>query len=1041
MHPCTPFNDNPAFRVDREKKRMTTRKWRWGSVLLFCLVTVGTAWADDAGKLDTLRQAIRLQGAQWQAAETSISRLSPAERRKRMGWNPPEKVSKSKQFEPDSVYPLPKKLDWRDHGGNWVTPVQQQGACGSCWAFASIAAIESAFLLSEGKTYEEWPIDLSEGQAFACAPLSVSCETGGNAEYTYDIGMDVGITVEECLDYSSSLVLGSSNDISCTYECDDWTDQVYKLRGYTYITTGEYHYPEDIERVKAALQYGPVVAGLAIFSDFSYYAGGIYRHVWGDYEAGHLVLLVGYDDDEQCWIAKNSWGAFWGENGGYFRVAYDDAATNIMRWVSRPFVEGDQPPGSSCNNPIELDFDEEGRSERFFESGHEAFDENLVGSCGGNGKQVVLRFEVESASAFSATLDGSDAVLYVRSACDEETSEIVCDSGGSSYPGTGDCYVTVENLEPGTYYLFADTNHAEAGEWYHLQAELHPVRGLLYVEPTEVAGYVTKDGSLSRFDPQDGLLLANLGTKSIEYEIAVEGESISLMDTASGTLDPVASVEDGLTLGLQVSDTSSDFTSTLTVSADDALGSPVDVPVKVWSFPYGVEFVADSAQRLPSLEDAPYTVTFPVDADGPVYDVSVCLKVRNGMKGTFSAVLETPTDRSVDLFEYNPRDRRAVGPVVCFGPDRPPFEDLNILVGQEARGDWLLHLNSDDYARFEAAALFFATMPCDASSCDDDNGCTADICLNEGECGYRDMKFGQPCKDDLYCTVFEHCDAGQCVGAQREPTFNFPDCGVPQCYEEDEKVLIEPMDERCDDGDVCNGPETCNLLLGCMAGEPLETDDGIDCTNDGCDPVDGVFHEADDNLCEQPEDECREAQCDEAKGCVVSFTSHVACSLESGEEGICDEEACIAVKPGSRCGEALELEPGEHVFSFAELKHYDTTGSSCLPEDVTDGTRLYFRPASVPVRVTLEATKGRLVALDSCEGECLDVPVDEAFFVESESTVLAAIEVGEAGDDAFTVRIRKPSSGGCASVGPFSFSLPCLLFVAAMLGFRRRKTA
>ena len=990
---------------------MTFRNWVWIPVLLVCLGMPGWSHAEDSLQLEAVRQEIQRQGATWEAAETSFSRLTPAERLRHMGWNPPENLRKNKRFEPASVYPLPRKLDWRDHGGNWVTPVQQQGACGSCWAFASIAAIESALLLSEGKTYDEWPIDLSEGQAFACAPASVSCETGGNAEYTYNIGMDDGITVEECLDYDSYLVLGSKNDIACEYECDDWQDRVYKLRGYAYVTTGDYHYPADIERVKAALQYGPLVAGLAIFSDFSYYSGGIYRHVWGEYEAGHLVLLVGYDSDEEYWIAKNSWGGFWGEEGGYFRVAFDDAATNIMRWVSMPFVEGDEPPGSSCNNPIELDFNDDGAAERFFDSGHTNFGSAINGSCGGYGKQVVLRFDVEQASAFTATLDGSDSVLYLREQCDDEQSELACDSGTTSFPGIGDCYITVENLDPGTYFLFADSSHTDAGEWSHLQAEMHPKRGLLHVEPSNVTVYAKQDRSILWFDPAQELLLSNLGTKTIDYETSVEGEGISLEGTTSGSLDPVASIEDGSSVLLQTADPIQPVTPEVIVRSEGVPGAPASVAVDVRTFPYGMESFLENPQRLPRLGNSPYTMTLTSEVEGSVYDVSLCLKVQGGEMGTFSATLETPAGRTLELFENNPRDRRAVGPMICFGPDNPPFEDLNALVGDEALGDWTFHLNSDNWAEFEGAALFFATMPCDASLCDDGNACTADICLEGDVCDYRNMKFGLPCVDDLYCTVYEHCDEGQCVGAKREPTFDFPDCGVPDCNEEEQKVTIEPMDDRCDDANVCNGEETCNLLLGCMAGEPLEMDDGIDCTNDGCDETDGVFHEPDDSLCPEATDECHEPYCDAQKGCSVSFKEQAACTLTTGADGICDEDACIAIQTGSFCTNAVVLEPGEHGFSFAELKQYDTTGSKCVSESETPGKRMYFRPATSPVDVTLSSTGGKLLALSSCSGDCLDLVTNDdagqTLRFDNPESVLTVVNVGNSEVESFTLTIRK----------------------------------
>jgi C1A family cysteine protease len=60
---------------------------------------------------------------------------------------------------------------------------------------------------------------------------------------------------------------------------------------------------------------------MRVFEDFFAYADGIYSHVAGDQVAAHAVCVVGYDDDDKCWIVKNSWGPAFGEEG-YFRLAY-----------------------------------------------------------------------------------------------------------------------------------------------------------------------------------------------------------------------------------------------------------------------------------------------------------------------------------------------------------------------------------------------------------------------------------------------------------------------------------------------------------------------------------------------------------------------------------------------------------------------------------------------------------------------------------------------------------------------------------------------
>jgi hypothetical protein len=68
---------------------------------------------------------------------------------------------------------------------------------------------------------------------------------------------------------------------------------------------------------------GPVVAGMAVFEDFSFYHTGVYKHTTGVLRGYHAVSVVGYDDNLQCWIAKNSWSTSWGDSG-FFKIGYGE---------------------------------------------------------------------------------------------------------------------------------------------------------------------------------------------------------------------------------------------------------------------------------------------------------------------------------------------------------------------------------------------------------------------------------------------------------------------------------------------------------------------------------------------------------------------------------------------------------------------------------------------------------------------------------------------------------------------------------------------
>jgi C1A family cysteine protease len=82
---------------------------------------------------------------------------------------------------------------------------------------------------------------------------------------------------------------------------------------------------------------GPVTGCFIVYADFLAYVGGIYQHVSGEKKGGHCVALVGYDDANSCWIAKNSWGSTFGENG-FFRIRYGECG--IDSWSGPYGAEG-----------------------------------------------------------------------------------------------------------------------------------------------------------------------------------------------------------------------------------------------------------------------------------------------------------------------------------------------------------------------------------------------------------------------------------------------------------------------------------------------------------------------------------------------------------------------------------------------------------------------------------------------------------------------------------------------------------------------------
>ncbi len=189
---------------------------------------------------------------------------------------------------------LPTHWDWREQGK--VTPVKNQGDCGSDWAFATVAAVESKILI-----LRNLEMDLSEQQLLLCdtSPQHGSCN-GGFSAIALNYIRDHGLGSESCSPYQQPRIA------ACTL-CPQAS--VAKIEGYYYIPVGP-DLAATTQTIKQAIyEDGPVVALMDVYTDFYAYYGGVYTRVSNTLVGGHAVLLVGWDDTGGYWIVKNSWGA------------------------------------------------------------------------------------------------------------------------------------------------------------------------------------------------------------------------------------------------------------------------------------------------------------------------------------------------------------------------------------------------------------------------------------------------------------------------------------------------------------------------------------------------------------------------------------------------------------------------------------------------------------------------------------------------------------------------------------------------------------
>lgn len=201
----------------------------------------------------------------------------------------------------------PPCIDWRDFKGqNWVTKIRDQETCGACVAFATCAVLESR--AKWGQNNPNLPIDLSVAHLFFCG-AGKACETGWD--------------IERALKFCREHGVGRENDFFYTprnQECKN-IEPVVKISSLDCWTYRD-------KRKQVIAQNGPVIAGMEVFEDLYYYRGGIYQHVTGERRGLHAVAVIGYDDSQNCWIVKNSWGTGWGQNG-FMRIAYKELDTEF----------------------------------------------------------------------------------------------------------------------------------------------------------------------------------------------------------------------------------------------------------------------------------------------------------------------------------------------------------------------------------------------------------------------------------------------------------------------------------------------------------------------------------------------------------------------------------------------------------------------------------------------------------------------------------------------------------------------------------------
>ncbi len=186
------------------------------------------------------------------------------------------------------------------------------------------------------------------------------------------------------------------------------------------------------------------------------------------------------------------------------------------------------------------------------------------------------------------------------------------------------------------------------------------------------------------------------------------------------------------------------------------------------------------------------------------------------------------------------------------------------------------------------------------ADCDDDVDCTVDACVEEdGSCTH--LAIDALCDNSLYCDGLETCDAVRgCLAGSAIVCSDAFECTTDRCDENLDECTFESVDELCDNGDPCDGEETCAVGVGCVHGLETDCDDGVDCTFDSCDadsPWGECVHEAIHSFCDDGAF-CNGSEVCGGGGCLSGESP-------CGEGTFCDEDAdlCVSCLVAEDCGD------------------------------------------------------------------------------------------------------------------------------------------
>lgn len=228
------------------------------------------------------------------------------------------------------VVALPASFDWRIQ--KTLSPITDQGACGSCWDFSASSTFRDAMIVQAGMVgdaSEKWVID--------CNPYHYSCQGG-----YFDIA---GMFTDPGMVRNGDYAVYNARQDQCRSATPFTT-----LMEWHYVPLGAGNKPDITEMKNAIYNFGPINVGVAASgSGWDSYKGGVYSGNCNDSNLDHAVQLVGWNDSPGYWIMRNSWGTGWGDRG-FMMIPYgcDGIGESAVYYV----YKGSVPPPTPNPTPV-----------------------------------------------------------------------------------------------------------------------------------------------------------------------------------------------------------------------------------------------------------------------------------------------------------------------------------------------------------------------------------------------------------------------------------------------------------------------------------------------------------------------------------------------------------------------------------------------------------------------------------------------------------------------------------------------------------------